>query len=66
MSGNFTNFKIEMTGAACAKDLFGAELTPDLNSAIAMPAELDLEWNNVVETGYEAVFVRACHGCRCK
>jgi hypothetical protein len=52
MAGNFNYFKIETAADA---GLFGEDLAVDFNSAIAMPASLDLEWSNVVETGYEAV-----------
>jgi hypothetical protein len=60
MSGNFNFFKIEIKGGGadvsrCTNELFGEGLTVDFNSAIAMPPELDLEWTNVVETGYEAI-----------
>lgn len=53
MSGNFNYFRIE---AAADPGLFGTPGLPvDFNSAIAMPPGLDLEWNNLVETGYEAL-----------
>lgn len=61
MSGNFNYFKVEAKGegadtALCAGELFGKAMAVDFNSAIAMPPELDLEWTNVVETGYEAIY----------
>jgi len=52
MAGNFNYFRIE---AAADSELFGAGRAVDFNSAIAMSPGLNLEWTNVVETGYEAV-----------
>ncbi|KQZ45146.1 hypothetical protein [Duganella sp. Root1480D1] len=52
MAGNFNYFRID---TAADPELFGTALAVDFNSAIAMPPALDLEWSNVVETGYEAI-----------